>query len=165
MTMRLWNYVSTFSNLSGEKLHQIYSKLKQEQDDDAGIGPSHVNGSAYDSVDVDSNYFPPFSRNDERQRGYKNATSYAMPEAFNKGHHDAGRFEAWKRRRRAEADMQSPFQVPFQRPTINGTRLTDSNALGILGAGPSDNRQFVERPYRMRQTGFPPRQNFSSGIK
>ncbi|XVF23287.1 hypothetical protein REPUB_Repub13aG0023700 [Reevesia pubescens] len=28
MTMHLWNYVSTFSNLSGERLHQIYSKLK-----------------------------------------------------------------------------------------------------------------------------------------
>ncbi|KAJ7012717.1 chromodomain-helicase-DNA-binding protein 1-like [Populus alba x Populus x berolinensis] len=41
MTMRLWKYVSTFSNLSGERLRQIYSKLKQEQEEDAGVGPSH----------------------------------------------------------------------------------------------------------------------------
>ncbi|XP_024986468.1 protein CHROMATIN REMODELING 5-like isoform X2 [Cynara cardunculus var. scolymus] len=37
MTTRLWNYVSTFSNLSGGKLHQIYSKLKQEG------SSSHIN--------------------------------------------------------------------------------------------------------------------------
>ncbi|XWS28344.1 hypothetical protein CRYUN_Cryun25bG0060400 [Craigia yunnanensis] len=37
MTMRLWNYVSTFSNLSGERLHQIYSKLKQEQEEEGGV--------------------------------------------------------------------------------------------------------------------------------
>ncbi|XVE92146.1 hypothetical protein REPUB_Repub01dG0072000 [Reevesia pubescens] len=31
MTILLWNYVSTFSNLSGERLHQIYSKLRTYQ--------------------------------------------------------------------------------------------------------------------------------------
>ncbi|KAM7273611.1 hypothetical protein ACFE04_028275 [Oxalis oulophora] len=40
MTMRLWKYVSTFSNLSGEGLHQIYSKLKKELEE-PGVGPSH----------------------------------------------------------------------------------------------------------------------------
>ncbi|XVF07369.1 hypothetical protein REPUB_Repub06bG0132600 [Reevesia pubescens] len=31
MTVRLWNYVSTFSNLYGERLHQIYSMLRTYQ--------------------------------------------------------------------------------------------------------------------------------------
>ncbi|KAJ7012793.1 hypothetical protein NC653_002744 [Populus alba x Populus x berolinensis] len=166
MTMRLWKYVSTFSNLSGERLRQIYSKLKQEQEEDAGVGPSHANGAAYGSVDKDgdSNNFPPLSRNFERQRGYKNASAYPMSEPINRGH-DAGKFEAWKRRRRAEADIQPQFQPPLQRPISNGTRLSDPNSLGILGAGPADNRPFIERPLRARQTGFTPKQNFTSGIK
>jgi chromodomain-helicase-DNA-binding protein 1 len=41
MTTRLWKYVSTFSNLSGERLHQIYSKLKKEQVEPR-VGPSHI---------------------------------------------------------------------------------------------------------------------------
>uniref|UniRef100_K7L9V7 Chromodomain-helicase-DNA-binding protein 1-like C-terminal domain-containing protein n=1 Tax=Glycine max TaxID=3847 RepID=K7L9V7_SOYBN len=44
MTTRLWKYVSTFSHLSGERLCQIYSKLKVEQNV-AGVGPSHANVS------------------------------------------------------------------------------------------------------------------------
>ncbi|KDP35983.1 hypothetical protein JCGZ_08378 [Jatropha curcas] len=164
MTTRLWNYVSTFSNLSGERLHQIYSKLKQEQDDESGVGPSHINGSASGPIDSDSNYFPT-SRHVERQRGYKNMNSYQMQESIQKGH-DNGKFEAWKRRRRAEADTHSQSQPPLQRPISNGVRVTDPNSLGILGAAPTDNRRFSsERPLRMRQTGFPARQNFSSGIK
>jgi chromodomain-helicase-DNA-binding protein 1 len=87
-----------------------------------------------------------------------------MSEPINKGH-DAGKFEAWKRRRRAEADIQPQFQPPLQRPISNGTRLSDPNSLGILGAGPADNRPFIERPFRARQTGFTPKQNFTSGIK
>lgn len=164
--MRLWNYVSTFSNLSGEKLRQIYSKLKQEQEEDASAGPSHANGAAYGSLDKDSNpnNFPPLSRNFERQIGYKNESAYAMSEPIKRGH-DSGKFVAWKRRRRAEADIQPQFQPPLQRPISNGTRLSDPNSLGILGAGPADNRPFIERPLRARQTGFTPKQNFTSGIK
>ncbi|KAH8499021.1 hypothetical protein H0E87_017797, partial [Populus deltoides] len=156
MTMRLWNYVSTFSNLSGGKLRQIYSKLKQEKEEDASAGPSHANGAAYGSLDKDSdpNNFPPLSRNFERQIGYKNESAYAMSEPIKRGH-DAGKFEAWKRRRRAEADIQPPLQRP------PGTHLSNPNSLGILGAGPPDNRPFFERPYRVRQTGFTPKQNFT----
>ncbi|KAL4324487.1 hypothetical protein GQ457_11G018950 [Hibiscus cannabinus] len=40
MTTRLWNY--------------IYSKLKQEQDEDGGVGPSRSNGSMHGHVDRDS---------------------------------------------------------------------------------------------------------------
>ncbi|KAJ6984629.1 protein CHROMATIN REMODELING 5-like isoform X2 [Populus alba x Populus x berolinensis] len=163
MTMRLWNYVSTFSNLSGEKLRQIYSKLKQEQEEDASAGPSHANGAAYGSLDKDSNpnNFPPLSRNFERQIGYKNESAYAMSEPINRGH-GSGKFVAWKRRRRAEADIQPQFQSPLQRPS--GTRLSNPNSLGILGAGPPDNRPFFERPHRVRQTGFTPKQNLTSEI-
>ncbi|KAJ9146561.1 hypothetical protein P3X46_028810 [Hevea brasiliensis] len=158
MTMRLWKYVSTFSNLSGERLHQIYSKLKQEQEEEAGVGPSHVNGFASGPLDKDgdANYFP-LTRHIGRQRGYKNVNAYQLSESIRKGH-DNGKFEAWKRRRRAEADTHPQLQPPLQRPMSNGTRLTDPNSLGILGAAPLDGRRHSnERPFRMRQTGFPPR--------
>ncbi|GFZ20725.1 chromatin remodeling 5 [Actinidia rufa] len=107
MTTRLWNYVSTFSNLSGERLHQIYSKLKMEQ----------------------------------QEAGEK--------------------FEAWKLRRKGEADLHSQVQPPQQRPMSNGTYIPDPNSSGILGSGPSEGRNYVsERPYRMRQTSLPQRQGF-----
>ncbi|GAV70300.1 SNF2_N domain-containing protein/Helicase_C domain-containing protein/Chromo domain-containing protein/DUF4208 domain-containing protein [Cephalotus follicularis] len=163
MTVRLWNYVSTFSNLSGERLHQIYSKLKQEREDEAGVGPSHVNGSASGHIDRDgdSNHFSPFSRHVDRQKGYKKVGTYQMSEPIHKGI-DTAKFEAWKRRRRAEADTLAQAQ-PYQR--LNGTRLVDPNSLGILGAGPSDGRRFGnDRSYRMRQSGFPMKQGFQSGI-
>ncbi|KAJ6345323.1 hypothetical protein OIU78_008069 [Salix suchowensis] len=157
MTMRLWNYVSTFSNLSGERLRQIYSKLKQKQEEDAGVGPSHANGAAYGSLDKDCD-----PTNFERHMGYKNENSYPLSEPINRGH-DAGKFEAWKRRRRTEADIQPQIKPPLQRPP--GTRLSNPGSLGILGAGPPDNRPFLERPYRVRQTGFPPKQKFTSVIR
>lgn len=163
--MRLWNYVSTFSNLSGERLHQIYSKLKQERDEEAG--PSHANGSASGLFgrDGDPNHFTPFSRNIERQRGYRSMTTYQSSEPFQKGH-DTAKFEAWKRRRRTEGDNHFPIQAPPQRPMSNAIRLSDPNSLGILGAAPFDGRQFGnERPFKMRQTGLPPRQGFSSSVK
>lgn len=167
MTMRLWNYVSTFSNLSGERLHQIYSKLRQEQDEEGAVGPSHVNGSTHGPIgqDGDPNYFPPFHRQFERTRGLKNMSNYQVSEPVVKGL-DTGKFEAWKRRRRAETDNHIQVQPPALRPMSNGARVADPNSLGILGAGPSDNRHLGgEKPFRMRQTGFPPRQGFSSGIK
>lgn len=165
MTVRLWNYVSTFSNLPGERLHQIYSKLKKEQDEEGGVGPSHVNGSMSASFDRDgdSNYFPPFSRSGERQRGNKNAMANQMSEPIFKGK-DPARFEAWKRRRRPEADSHAQPQLPPPRPSSNGNRPVDPNSLGILGAGPPDQRLANERPFRTRPTGFPSRQGFSSGI-
>lgn len=52
--MRLWNYVSTFSNLTGERLYEIYSKLKEEKGG-RGAGPSHFNGSAPGGPESNSN--------------------------------------------------------------------------------------------------------------
>lgn len=143
MRTRLWKYISTFSNLTGDGLYQIYSKLKQEQDV-AGPTPSLMNGSA---------------------RSHKYETSNQMSGLVQRGI-DIGKFEAWKRRRRADADINSLVQPLHERASSNGARISDPNSSGILGAGPSDSRYNVnERPYRMRQTSQPPRQGFSSGIK
>lgn len=140
MRTRLWNYVSTYSNLSGEGLHQIYSKLKQEQQMAGGVGPSQINGS----ISGDQ-------------------TSALMDRGI-----DTEKFEAWKRRRRADADAShvQPIQPPYQRSVTNGTRLHDPNSSGILGAAPSDNRHLGNgRPFRGHQPSFTPRQGFSSGVK
>lgn len=158
MTVRLWKYVSTYSHLSGERLHQIYSKLKQEQEDETGAGSSHVNGSISASFSRNGN---PFGRHMERQRGLKNMTTYQMPEPDN----NTGKSEAWKRRRRAESDDHIQGQPPPQRTINNGIRITDPNSLGILGAGPSDRRFVKEKPYGTQPGGLPSKQGFSSGIK
>lgn len=119
--------MSTFSNLSGERLQQIYSKLKQEQQV-SGVGPSQMNGSTSGFI--------------------------------NKGF-DTEKFEAWKRRKRAESDAHSQFQPHYQRPITNGVRIPEPNSSsGILGAAPNNGR-----PFRMNQSGFSQRQGFSSGIK
>ncbi|CAK9314221.1 unnamed protein product [Citrullus colocynthis] len=159
MTMRLWNYVSTFSNLSGERLHQIYSKLKQEKE--VGAGPSYINGtgSALMGRDGDSSHFGALPRHLPRVRGNKNSTSVQISEPVQKGV-ETEKFEAWKRRRRG-GDVDNQYQVPCppDRPVSNGGRIPDPNSLGILGAAPTENRRFAnERPYRIRQTSFPVRQ-------
>ncbi|KAL1544994.1 Protein CHROMATIN REMODELING 5, variant 3 [Salvia divinorum] len=127
MTTRLWNYVSTFSNLSGERLQQIYTKLKQEQ----GVGLSHLNGS-----------------------------TIGQTAAYMHRDLDVEKFEAWKRRKRAEADS-SHIQHPYLRPPPNnGTWLPDTSSSGILGPPPSDSSR-QGKPYRTQQS----RQGFSSVIK
>lgn len=100
------------------------------------MGPSHVNGSV-----------PGDPMSASMDRGI-----------------DTERFEAWKRRRRAEADafQTQPFQPQYQRTMSNGTRLPDPNSSGILGAAPIDSRHFSNgRPFRVHQAGFPPRHGFS----
>ncbi|KAK7304940.1 hypothetical protein VNO77_42834 [Canavalia gladiata] len=141
MSMRLWKYVSTFSHLSGERLHQIYSKLKLEQNV-AGVGPSHANGSVSGpfSRNGNPNHSYPFPRHMEKKRGHKN-----MSEPIN----NTDMSEAWKRRRRAESNDHLQGQLPPQRTMSNGIRITDPNSLGILGAGPSDKRFVSEKPFKM----------------
>lgn len=139
MKTRLWKYISTFSNLSGEGLYQIYSKLKQEQDA-VGLEPSQVNGSS---------------------RGYGYETSNQISGVVQRGI-DTGKFEAWKRMKRAEAVVQ-PLH---ERSSSNATRISDPNSSGILGSGPSENRYSGnEKSYKMRPTGQPSRQGFPSGVK
>ncbi|KAJ4969882.1 hypothetical protein NE237_002981 [Protea cynaroides] len=140
MTMRLWNYVSTFSNLPGERLHQIYSKLKQEQQAVAGVGPSHLNGSSPGPMDRDgdSNQCPPFSHSNVKSKGHEKLTARQPSVGFHKDQ-GTGKTEAWKRRRRAEMDGQSQVPSSYQQPMGNGNRLHDPNASGILGRAPTDN--------------------------
>ncbi|CAN8257999.1 unnamed protein product [Cochlearia groenlandica] len=111
MTMRLWNYVSTFSNLSGDRLKQIYSKLKQEREEEEGVGPSQLNGSL-------------------RQQRLKAAENFQGSQSIHKGI-DTAKFEAWKRRRRTENS-----EVQTERPPP----ITNTNSLGILGPPPSSDR-------------------------
>ncbi|KAK4789616.1 hypothetical protein SAY86_016920 [Trapa natans] len=134
MTMRLWKYVSTFSNLSGDRLHQIYSKLKKEQDE--GVGPSGGH-------DMDHNYASSYSH----QRGPRNMSSSQMLEPVGRTN-ESGKIEAWKRRRRSEADPYFQAQPPVNRPPNSSYRPSDPSA-GILGAAPPEVRRFgVERPHR-----------------
>lgn len=146
MTTRLWNYVSTFSNLPGDRLQQIYTKLKQE----SGVGPSNPNGGGSGSFGA--------ARGVARGGVNKNDIS------------NTGRFEAWKRRRRSEEDGYSQPPPPFHRrpppvpippPVGNGynhnnniLHLEQNPSSGILGSGPP-----LPPPFRMRHNAFlPPKQ-------
>jgi chromodomain-helicase-DNA-binding protein 1 len=124
MTTRLWNYVSTFSNTTGEGLRTLYSKLKEEHDSESG-------GSR------------PFNHNQQPP---------LLPNRAGLGHDPPANSEAWKRRRRSEPDLNIQRPLPIPEP----------GSSGILGAGPADSRIFPNnerplQPYRMRQTGYPPR--------
>ncbi|URE26390.1 DUF4208 domain containing protein [Musa troglodytarum] len=128
MTMRLWNYVSTFSNLTGERLHEIYSKLKEEQND-AGVGPSYIN--SYGTLN--SNQFPNLNNDlQRRQRPYQHSSQPS--EAFHRNQ-STGKSEAWKRRKRSEMDNQLLIHSHCQPDMMsNGVRLNEqTNSAGILG--------------------------------
>jgi len=145
MTMRLWNYVATFSNMSGEQLHDLYLKLSQDQLE-GGVGPSH--GGNFTSVPPNkggnSNQLHP-SRNQRPTRPLQyNSESFHNNES-------SGSSEAWKRRRRADPDNQFDTQPLYQPPIMtNGNRLQESSsAAGILGWGPVEMRRYGnERPKR-----------------
>ncbi|KAG9443646.1 hypothetical protein H6P81_014986 [Aristolochia fimbriata] len=140
MTMRLWNYVSTFSNLSGERLAQIYSKLKQEQQAEVGVGPSHLNGSGPSDRESDPYLSSSFMNGAHKQRPFRKKFSHSS-EPFHKDQ-ESGKSEAWKRRRREHMDG-------YQQPLSNGSRTHDPHSAGILGRGPADNRHYTnERPSR-----------------
>uniref|UniRef100_A0A0D9X2H3 Protein CHROMATIN REMODELING 5 n=1 Tax=Leersia perrieri TaxID=77586 RepID=A0A0D9X2H3_9ORYZ len=155
MAMRLWNYVSTFSSMSGEQLNDLYLKLTQDQME-AGVGPSH--GGNFASVPPNrggkSNQPHP-SRNQRSTRSLQ-----YISESFNNGE-NTGNSEAWKRRRRSEPDNQFDTQPLYQAPPImtNGNRLQESSSsAGILGWGPVDMRRYGnERPKRgVHPSRFPP---------
>ncbi|WOL00553.1 protein CHROMATIN REMODELING 5 [Canna indica] len=153
MTVRLWNYVSNFSNLTGERLQEIYSKLKEEQSD-SGVGPSYLN--SYTSAN--SNQFSVNNDSHRRKRPYQFPSQTS--EAFQQNQ-TAGKSEAWKRRRRSEMDSELLMQSHCQVPMIsNGTRLSEqTNSAGILGKGPVDMRRYPnDRPTRAHPGRFPPGQ-------
>ncbi|XP_058107074.1 protein CHROMATIN REMODELING 5 isoform X1 [Magnolia sinica] len=165
LTKRLWNYVSTFSNLPGERLAQIYSKLKQEKRDEAGTGPSHHNSSAPGPSDRDSdpNQCPPYGNGIQKPRPTSKFSSHHPSEAFHRDQ-ETGKSEAWKRRRRANMDGQQlqaqPLPPPYQQPMSNG-------GAGILGWGPADStRRFSsDRPNGTRQPHFLRGQGHMSELK
>jgi len=143
MTMRLWNYVATFSNMSGEQLHDLYLKLSQDLE--GGVGPSH--GGNFASIPPtkggNSNQLHP-SRNQRPTRSLQ-YTSESFHNSDN-----CGSSEAWKRRRRADPDNQFDTQPLYQPPPMmtNGNRLQESSSsAGILGWGPVEMRRYGnERP-------------------
>ncbi|ONM60425.1 Protein CHROMATIN REMODELING 5 [Zea mays] len=145
MTMRLWNYVATFSNMSGEQLHDLYLKLSQDQLE-GGVGPSH--GANFTSIPSskggNSNQLHP-TRNHRPTRSLQyNSESLHNNES-------SGSSEAWKRRRRADPDNQFDTQPLYQPPIMtNGNRLQESSSsAGILGWGPVEMRRYGnERPKR-----------------
>jgi chromodomain-helicase-DNA-binding protein 1 len=145
MTMRLWNYVATFSNMSGEQLHDLYLKLSQDLE--GGVGPSH--GGNFASIPPskggNSNQLHP-SRNQRPTRSLQYTS-----ESFHNSE-NSGSSEAWKRRRRADPDNQFDTQPLYQPPPMmtNGNRLQESSSsAGILGWGPVEMRRYGnERPKR-----------------
>jgi chromodomain-helicase-DNA-binding protein 1 len=144
--MRLWNYVATFSNMSGQQLHDLYLKLSEDQLE-AGVGPSH--GGNFASVPpnkgASSSQLPPL-RNQRPTR-----TLHYTSDSFNNTE-SSGSSEAWKRRRRSNPDNQFDTQPLYQPPsmTANGNRLQESSSsAGILGWGPVEMRRYGnERPKR-----------------
>lgn len=155
MTVRLWKYVSTYSNLSGDKLHKTYSKLKQELDDYAGARPSHFTGSNRDA-------FPVFPLEVGKVKISHNASAFQTSDQLSRAAHDSGNSEAWKRRR-SEDDSKMLGQASIPRSFGNGVEIiSDPNSLGILGAAPHDNQRFNGRPVRSRQLGPASKQNYTS---
>lgn len=157
MTTRLWNYVSNFSNLTGERLHEIYSKLKEEPND--GVGPSYLNSSY---AVVNSNQFP--LNNDQHRRKKSSQFQSQHSEAFHQNQ-TAGKSEAWKRRKRPEMDNQFLLQPQLHPSTVsNGIRLGEPmSSAGILGKGPSEMRRYPnDRSTRAHPGRFPPGQGHMS---
>ncbi|XP_038972966.1 protein CHROMATIN REMODELING 5 isoform X1 [Phoenix dactylifera] len=166
MTMRLWNYVSAYSNLSGERLYEIYAKLKEEQAE-VGVGPSHLNSSAPGPADRDSDTSQcPLFSNDLRKRPRPYQFPPQSSEAFHRNH-TSGKTEAWKRRRRTDMDNQFLSQPSYQQPIIsNGNRIPEpSNSAGILGWAPVEMGRFGNgRPRRAHPGRFPPGQGHMSEL-
>lgn len=163
ITTKLWNYVATFSNLPGERLAQIYSKLKEEQEAEAGVGPSHLSSAVPGPSDRDSdpNEAAPLVNGSSRPRSFQKFASHSSTELH--WDQETGKSEAWKRRRRTNMVDHLQTQPPNLHSTSNGIRLHDPNSAGILGWGPTDSRRFNgDRPNRSRQGRIPPGQGHLS---
>lgn len=164
--MRLWNYVSTFSNLTGEKLAEIYSKLEAEQSE--ALVPSHLNvsGSLPGPSGRDSDAIQHPSVNDFRNNRRSQQKFRSQPqELLDRVHQVTGTSEAWKHRRRGDNDSQ--VQPVFQHTAIsNGIIQEQPSSAGILGCGPPEFRPFGnKRPNRGHQLHFPPGQGHLSELK
>ncbi|CAK9238133.1 unnamed protein product [Sphagnum jensenii] len=88
MATRLWNYVATFSNLSGGRLSEIYMKLKQEHHGEVGTSSQDVNhgSAAGPSGREDHNHYPT-----GRKRGKTSSDAViAEVDDWKHGHGDNG---------------------------------------------------------------------------
>ncbi|KAH9308367.1 hypothetical protein KI387_036278, partial [Taxus chinensis] len=154
MVTRLWNYVATFSNLSGERLSEIYKKLTQEAHQDTGVSTeNNIFAPRLNGRDSDPSQSALFSGD------HHNAHRYPTVEPHPAGTFDrdqeTGKSEAWKRRRRIGIYDESGALESMERPSVgsyvphgvssNGNRLHDSSSAGILGCAPGEQRMFGER--------------------
>ncbi|KAJ0978034.1 hypothetical protein J5N97_013508 [Dioscorea zingiberensis] len=159
MAMRLWNYVATFSNLSGDRLFEIYSKLKEEKAE-MGAGPSHTNISTAGPTDRenDSNQFPN-SVSDFRNKPRSHQLTNQSLDMLHRNQMTA-KTESWKRWRRPKSDNQIPQPSYQQTAMANGNRQHEpNNSAGILGWGPAEMRRFGnERSTRTHSARFAPGQ-------
>ncbi|KAF3777906.1 CHROMATIN REMODELING 5 protein [Nymphaea thermarum] len=152
MSTRLWNYVAGFSNLPGDRLSQIYSKLKQERPSEAMVPSQHFGGTAPGpSGRDDAGMCAPFI-----DRAYQKSMGFTG-NAFHRDQ-ETGKSEAWKRRRRN--DFQPDFQyAAYRQPFNNPNRLSDPSAAGILGSAPGDIRRFANERWKKPQQQQPPMGN------
>lgn len=76
--------------------------------------------------------------------------------------HGTAKSEAWKRRRRANADNQFVMQPPYPQVQMsNGNRLPEpDNSAGILGLCPPELRRFGNDRPRSHPGRFPPGQGY-----
>lgn len=137
MATRLWNYVSTYSNLKGDKLAEIYKKLRQEP---APSEPHAVRGSSQDpnhsgvaagpSGRDDHSHFNSNKRQ-FNQIGNINAAQIGEP--------SRGDAESWKRRQRDSVDPsagngphnRNKWEAPSGRPgSADGWRMSNNSRAG-----------------------------------
>lgn len=100
MATRLWNYVSTFSNLKGDKLAEIYKKLRQEPPPDTVRGasqdPNHSGAAGPSGRDEHSHF-----NSNKRQNQVGNVSAQL-------GEPSRGDAESWKRRQREDPSGGPP---------------------------------------------------------
>ncbi|GLJ30893.1 hypothetical protein SUGI_0614590 [Cryptomeria japonica] len=162
MVTRLWNYVATFSNLSGERLSEIYKKLTQEAHQDTGVS---IDNSSFapgpSSRDVDSSQSALFPADHQNARRYP--TLEHLAGTFHRDQ-ETGKSEAWKRRRRIGIFEECGGLESTERPPVstytpygasaNGNRSHDSSSAGILGCAPGEQRKIGER-WNRQHSNYP----------
>jgi hypothetical protein len=127
MATRLWNYVSTFSNLKGDKLAEIYKKLRQEPPSD------HVRGVSQEGAGPSGRDEPSQLTVNKRRAQVGNTTAQV-------GEPSRGDAESWKRRQREDPSggLNGPPQTAADRRKWEG-RPGSADAWGNRGSPPSGN--------------------------
>ncbi|XP_024375943.1 protein CHROMATIN REMODELING 5 isoform X2 [Physcomitrium patens] len=136
MATRLWNYVSTFSNLTGDKLAQIYKKLRQEPTHEHARGtsqdPNHGSAAGPSGRDEQSHL------TSNRRQNHVGNTSAQV------GEPSRGDYEPWKRRQREDPPGGPPIGPHNAtdrrkwdgRPgSVDGWRNRGSPLVGVNGSG------------------------------